>query len=947
MKGQLGKLYDLLLEAVDIEEFIRDHADPKFDFGHSAQKNIWCVFHKEVNSPSLSINADGRFFCHNGACNVKGANMIQFIEKLKGLSLKQALDYLYAKYVRPIVNSREVDQYNANLLATPFMLQWIQNNRGINKEIVKRFNLGFDNQRITFPIVNEYGHVVNLRRYDHTKTHPVKMLPYAAGYGERALFPFDMIWNDDVIICEGEWDALVLIQNGFNAITQTAGVGGWHASWNELFKGRRVWVCFDVNDVLDVGQKCAKKRADELAFYAKEIRIIKLPLDEQGGDVTDYFIKHKKTAADFAVLMENAELVAKTTTKVKKKVKLDGSSIFELPLDEASKAEYYQQQIAVKAVVIGKEMSPYIIPSKVSVSCPTAVCAGCPFGGRGSESFDLLEDPANVLMLVDLSHKSQEESVRNMVQVPSDCQARIEELSHCNVEGSQIVPETTYETASSTYVIRQAMFVGHGLKCNQAYRFEGITAADRKQKACHVMTKGDASQTAAESFMLTDDVKKQLQVFQATNVQAKLDEIYKHLAVNATRILQRPDLHMAIDLPFFSPLSFRFNNERIHKGWLDILILGDTRTGKGYVAEGLVRHYQMGGVTSCENTSFAGLVGGVQQLDGKWFVTWGKIPLYDKRLLVLDEASALEIEGIQRMSRIRSEGKAEVVKIHTEETWARTRLVWLANPRDGRQLNAHNTGVEAIRDLIGRNEDIARFDYALTVASNEVPSKIINAHHVTKMLSPYSSEACRSLVLWVWSRKEDQVVFTQETIDEILKVSKQLGERYSSAIPLVQSENIRVKLARIAASIAGRVFSCDETGEKLVVKPEHVAVAVNFLHHCYTKPSMGYSTFSNSTLDRDQIKTTKALDECVDGLADRALDLVEGCLELNTITPGDLMDYTGQSKEWAQSLVSTLVRERALRKHGAVYVKKPAFIDYLREKREQYKMNGVPKKPTF
>ena len=947
MRGPLGKLYDFLLERVDVETFLSEHLGQPFEFGGLESKNAWCVFHSEANAPSLAITREGKFYCHNGACGASGANVIQFVERLKKYSLRQALDYLYSRYIRPIISPNVAEQYHSNLAATPFMLQWLKTNRGIDKNTVDAFQLGFDNRRITIPIWSEFEQLVNIRRYDYTRTHPVKMLPYAGGYGEKALFPFAQVFNQDVVLCEGEWDALLLIQNGFNAITQTAGVGGWNDGWDELFKGRRVWIVFDVNDDLDVGQKCARKRAQALSFWADAVHIIKLPLAKKGGDVTDYLHHGGHTSADFAALMEGAELIAKAPSKVKKKVKLDGSPIFELPLDEASKSQYYQQQIATKAVVIGKEMSPYIVPRRVAVQCPTAVCQSCPFGGRGCDAFDLLEDPSHALLLSDNSKKTQQEAVRGILGVPDACQAQIEEIEHCNLEGTQIVPETTYELASSTYVIRSSLYLGHGLKCNQAYRFEGVTATDRKQKAVHVMTKSEASQTAVESFQLTDEVKAQLQVFRSEKPQEKLDEIYKHLAINATRILQRPDLHMAIDLVFHSPMAFRLNNERVAKGWLEALILGDTRTGKGYVAEGLVRYYQLGGVTSCENASFAGLVGGVQQLDGKWFVTWGKIPLYDGRLLILDECSALQVEDIQRMSRVRSEGKAEVTKIHTEETWARTRLVWLANPRNGDQMAAHNTGIEAVRELIGRNEDIARFDYAMTVASNEVPSKIINARHVTRVVSPYTSEACRNLVLWTWSRKEEQIEFSNECVESVLAAAKSLGERYSSAIPLVQTENIRIKVARVAAAIAARTFSTDSSGERLLILPTHVTTAVDFLNHCYTKPSMGYSTFSNSALDRDQIKSTKTLDDRIDGLADRAMDFVEGCLELNALTPNDIADYTGQTREFASELVSTLVRERALRKNGPVYVKRAAFITYLRDKRELYKINGTPKKKVF
>ena len=71
-----------------------------------------------------------------------------------------------------------------------------------------------------------------------------------------------------------------------------------------------------------------------------------------------------------------------------------------------------------------------------------------------------------------------------------------------------------------------------------------------------------------------------------------------------------------------------------------------------------MKHYQLGEFVTGENTSFAGLIGGMQQNQKRWFVSWGKIPLNDRRLVILDEASGLSKRDISNMSGVRSSGIA-------------------------------------------------------------------------------------------------------------------------------------------------------------------------------------------------------------------------------------------------------------------------------------------------
>src|SRR5690606_27391414 len=107
--------------------------------------------------------------------------------------------------------------------------------------------------------------------------------------------------------------------------------------------------------------------------------------------------------------------------------------------------------------------------------------------------------------------------------------------------------------------------------------------------------------------------------------------------------------------------------------------VGDTRTGKSEIATQLQRHYGYGEIVSGENTSYAGLVGGAIKYDDSWFVKWGRIPLNDRRMVIIDEDTGMETPDIALMSGIRETGIADITKIESQRANARTRALWIGN----------------------------------------------------------------------------------------------------------------------------------------------------------------------------------------------------------------------------------------------------------------------------
>jgi DNA primase len=108
--------------------------------------------------------------------------------------------------------------------------------------------------------------------------------------------------TSQIIICEGEFDRLVLEANGFKAVTSTGGARAFRKEWGKEFESiPKVYVCFD-ND------EAGKSGALHVGRLIPHARIAELP-DEvgDGGDVTDFFIRLGRSREDFLKLLQEAK----------------------------------------------------------------------------------------------------------------------------------------------------------------------------------------------------------------------------------------------------------------------------------------------------------------------------------------------------------------------------------------------------------------------------------------------------------------------------------------------------------------------------------------------------------------------------------------------------------------------------------------------------------------
>jgi DNA primase len=178
------------------------------------------------------------------------------------------------------------------------------NGRGIPDEVIERRLLGWNGTRITIPVFNEKGVCASFRLAkdpDDASDAP-KMLSMRGSSVDLYGWDTLRLKPHRVVICEGEFDRLVLEANGFDAVTSTGGAAGFKPEWAEAFRDiPEIYVCFDRDPVGYEGMA----RVCQLMPHA---RLVELPAEVgDGGDITDYFVRLGKTHLDFEELLGKAQ----------------------------------------------------------------------------------------------------------------------------------------------------------------------------------------------------------------------------------------------------------------------------------------------------------------------------------------------------------------------------------------------------------------------------------------------------------------------------------------------------------------------------------------------------------------------------------------------------------------------------------------------------------------
>lgn len=181
--------------------------------------------------------------------------------------------------------------------------QWL-NDREISDDVLNMYDIGWDqnNFQIIIPIHNREGKEIfyKFRRNPFSTEGPKYKYQQGASSAIYGLKTLNIKNNNRLFIVEGELDCLCLISKGYQTITSTGGASTFKKEWADYLsklEDLEVYICLDTD-------KAGIDGAIKIHSMIRGSRIIELP--KECKDVTEYFVKLKKTHNDFEKLILEA-----------------------------------------------------------------------------------------------------------------------------------------------------------------------------------------------------------------------------------------------------------------------------------------------------------------------------------------------------------------------------------------------------------------------------------------------------------------------------------------------------------------------------------------------------------------------------------------------------------------------------------------------------------------
>lgn len=264
---------------------------------HRGEIEMHCPLHGD-SKRSASVNPEkGVWFCHAGCGGGSVRQLVGAEDTWKPIpqgALRRRVT-MAARNTEAPFDRGDVGRWHQRLLDDREAIDLVFERKGITLDTAIRARLGYNGRYFKIPVFSPEREIWNVRTYDMRPTNGRRKIWSVKGMGEARLYPIGVmlrsIAHEKIVICEGEWDTLLALQAGYNAVTRTDGAGKpWHDEWTEMFAKRRVVICPDRDRV---GIESAERTADALAGTAQSVKFANLPFDvtkKDGKDLSDYLL---------------------------------------------------------------------------------------------------------------------------------------------------------------------------------------------------------------------------------------------------------------------------------------------------------------------------------------------------------------------------------------------------------------------------------------------------------------------------------------------------------------------------------------------------------------------------------------------------------------------------------------------------------------------------------
>lgn len=914
------------------------------------ENTVLCPFHNE-KTPSMQINTISKIY-HCFGCGRHGTEN-DFCMEYYGIGRDQVSQFKELLFRSDSVLdyehfARENGDYKKNYTYLELV------HLGINPQLLEDCKVGCEtlpktnedtgyveivtnpaSTRLIFPVIVK-DRVLDHRAYTMDKT----VMPKSrsdVGVPAGLILPYHLWENsfEDTIICEGEKDMLFARQHGYNAIS----LGGCnnipHTLLNK-FKDKTVYIVYD-ND--NAGRAGSTKLANALYSVTKNIYICNIGeyVKEDKEDITDFFVKYKLTNKEFDEMLTKAVIFDTTAQETFIK-----NSYPEVSLNEASTV-YLGKTVRSNIQVMATFEDQYSVPGYAMVVKENV-------GGKQElnrhnkgdvEYWSLSKNNFDdILVLTDNNLKEGQikENLKQLVGWGNEEHVRVT-LSNPKTIFKASVADCTESVMVKD--IKRTEFICYTdvkLEAGKNYQiiYKVVPHPYKGQQQVLIVLEVKESGDVVTSFEVTPKVIELLKQFQGIKFKELANRQKAYVKFNVdTRLLE------FIDLWYHTPKAFNFGYMKNIKGYLDGLIITESRVGKSTTSAELSKIYRLGAIASLAGSAAtpAGLIGGSVKAGNSSQIRPGLIPRQHNKAIIFEELAKAKYSLMPELTDVRSSGLVRINRSTGDLTLpASVRILFLTNPKldaDGivRPIMAYPNGIEIIKPLIGTVEDIARFDFIYILG--DTPNEI------DPLWTPpagFSEEALRARITWVWSRKPEDIILSPEVTKYIVDNSKELNDRYLCSVKIFSTETWK-KLARLSIAIAGYMVSTDLTYTKIVVQQQHVDLAVKLLISIYDNSIFKLKEFvteERKTLTpdlndvnflKDKLKRFPTLMEYLENNNNIAKNT------LFTISGAELTVFNGIIQELSKNHFITLTKDK-------VYCN-PKLIIGIKKARDALKSEGA------
>ena len=683
------------------------------------------------------------------------------------------------------------------------------------------------------------------------------------GTGAKGGFwPWFQVPDDAVAvwILEGEWDVLTawmrlhLQDMGIYCFTWTStGAIPGHMVPNE-WRGKEVNLIYD-NDTFQGGKQeprapSEKQLQEQEARYKKllshaagfamnkcEVHLRHIPIDpleNYGADLRDWVDLGNTDIEQLPKI-----LFKDVREREPEAIELD----FSLVSSSAGKRVIFHSMVET---VMAQDRA---LPKATEIDCEmgtAAACRNCLVPGKFPQQMVWWADYPDALANAMVARSFENHTKNNLLGVPRNCPRC--QLNHTDYEDASIWTAVKDDEDSQgkmlTVVSKETPTLSGEVE------IDGYVHHLRDNNSFMLMAKS-LRQLDKAKVDLTPHVTKLHSLCPHDTTEVELIDSFirrrvADLAFNVTKIHGREEVHVSHDLLMHSAIGYLYNGMP-QRGWLDIGIVGDTRTGKSMVFQKLFHWHGIGKTWAAMNgITLAGLTMGSVQSPKGYVLKPGLFPRSHKKVLVLDEFHVFDGDRqhpIMFLQSARDLGHCDSIKISGSRSLpAAVRFCTISNWPKSR--GPGRFPCQQFLHLYQKPEALSRADFILVVEGDPGSDEPVP--------SEWSDELARVMILRAWAMDPTLVEFDPEALAWAREFTDECRGVFSERIPLFTPEASFYSVLRIAIAVANLCFSHQPANYYACrVREVHVEWACNWLRHTWELSK--YDKFSENEVRRNEV----------------------------------------------------------------------------------------------